>query len=69
MAMYRKVLRVRMATDMELSISVAIHCDSNPITMSESIIYAAIVLLGFYILIIFDVKLSKKYIYYHKKIE
>lgn len=48
-------MRIQMKTNMEASFPTAVYCDLSPIDTDSGIVYAAIVLLGLYVLIILEV--------------
>jgi len=51
----RSTLRIQMKTNMDASFPVAVYFDVSPIDTESGIVYAAIVLLGLYVLIVLEV--------------
>ncbi|XP_046615982.1 P protein-like [Neodiprion virginianus] len=51
----KSLIRMKLKTNLQSSLPVAMGYDLSPINMEDGIIYAAVVLLGLYILIIFEV--------------
>ncbi|KAG8226144.1 hypothetical protein J437_LFUL005805 [Ladona fulva] len=49
------LLRLRLKTNLKETLPISVGYDPSPINMDDGIVYAAIVLLGLYILIIFDI--------------
>ena len=55
----RSTLRVEMKTNMDASFATAISFDASPIDTDCGVVYAAMVLLGLYVLIVFEVSCIK----------
>jgi hypothetical protein len=54
----RSTLRIEMRTNMDVSFPSAVSFDVSPIDTDSGVVYAAIVLLGLYILIVLEVSCS-----------
>jgi len=55
----RSILRIEMKTNMDAVFPTAISFDASPIDTDHGVVYAAIVLLGLYVLIILEVSCIK----------
>jgi len=51
----RSILRIEMKTNMDASFPTAISFDASPIDTDCGVVYAAMVLLGLYVLIVLEV--------------
>lgn len=49
------LLRLQMRTNLRVSFPAALHYDTSPINMEDGVIYAAIVLIGLYAMVIFEI--------------
>jgi hypothetical protein len=55
----RSILRIEMKTNMNASFATAISFDASPIDTDSGVVYAAMVLLGLYVLIVLEVSFIK----------
>lgn len=55
----RSTLRVEMKTNLDASFATAISFDASPIDTDSGVVYAAMVLLGLYVLIVLEVSCIK----------
>ncbi|KAK3928138.1 P protein [Frankliniella fusca] len=49
------LLRLQMRTNLHISFPISIHYDTSPINMEDGVIYAAVVLVGLYAMVIFEI--------------
>ena len=55
----RSILRIEMKTNIDASLATAISFDASPIDTDSGVVYAAMVLLGLYVLIVLEVSCIK----------
>ncbi|XP_034234646.1 P protein [Thrips palmi] len=51
----RSLLRLQMHTNLHISFPVSIRYDTSPITLEDGVVYAAVVLVGLYAMVIFEI--------------
>lgn len=54
----RSLLRLQLHTNLHVSFPVSIRYDTSPITLEDGVVYAAVVLVGLYAMVIFEVSAS-----------